>query len=622
VVIKVGSDGTHYYTVGDVVTFVHAGSEAYAGSVQNPPGPGGDAQITITATDNAGGAGVGNVTGVSVTNGGYFYVASGTTGLPTQYVSGTMTGQGLKLAIPIIAPATSWSGSLWGAVYGGSGWELSYCTLDPHAQGAFGVANAAYGTTASGFYIHHNTITDACRGTVYGDYSSPTSVGILNDAEIHDNNWYGPGRVMGGYHGDGVMVGCPAGCPQINACTPWGTPPCPPATVTNLLFYNNLFHGNWLAATAHFYSNGYTDNVWGWNNVFAYDNTSGMAMDAFVFIGGDYGHDQNQHWYDNTFSADGSPGYGNGPVDAIGWANPPSNAGVLDFRGNIVSGPSYGISVSGGGTFSSVTIDYNLHNEDSVSGRYSWDSIAGVGTCTNQATCQALGWETHGLGSASYSPTYPGFTHLPDGTTGHGDWSIASSSANPVGHGVDLSSIYPYITTDILNLARPGPNGLTIGAYENGATPATPPGFVSFSTDFASSVHGYGEVGNICVNWNEPVSTTGTPLTLVMSNGSTLTLPPVSASLQACAPYQIGYGSVTSLQVTSVGHAGATVTDANSNTQITWTNPAINLPTGINIGTKTAVVVDGSIPCPGGGTTCSVPMVSGVGQMLLGGPQN
>ena len=125
---------------------------------------------------------------------------------------------------------------------GGSNIEIKNNILEPNGIQAFAYSTAH--KDASNIYIHDNYISEAGRGVVYG-----TTGYVLDNVRVYNNKWEGPGNLAAGvYHFDGLMVGNPSGtsCSKNNV-----------ATVKDIIFYNNLFYGDWSGgATAEYYSNG------------------------------------------------------------------------------------------------------------------------------------------------------------------------------------------------------------------------------------------------------------------------------------------------------------------------------------------------------------------------------
>jgi len=264
------------------------------------------------------------------------------------------------------------------------------------------------------------------------------------------NTFDGAGNTYSGsYHTDGLMIGNPIGseCAATN-----GTP-----TVTNVLFYNNLFDGDWSGgATAELYSNGCTSGTTIYNNVFSFENctTPGNVCfsPALVFFGQ---HDQNINIYDNTFSNDAYPGYGVGASLALIIADPTGTGNVV-IKNNIFSGFGNTVAYE---NVTNITIDYNLYNEAAPgSGRLIWGGTSGAPwECHTLAECQVQGMELNSPALAD-----PKFVSISNGTIGSANWRLQSTSP-AIDHGINIGSTY---NTDIGGVSRPQGAGWDIGAYE------------------------------------------------------------------------------------------------------------------------------------------------------------
>jgi len=349
---------------------------------------------------------------------------------------------------------------------GGSSIEIKNCVLNPNGLQAFGYDQPTSGGVSSAHvYIHNNQITNAGRGVIYGRLGS-----VLNDVEVYGNKWQGAGAnsAFGGFHLDGLMIGCPVSCVSGG-----------PATVTNIKFYDNYFYGLWPLSTAQYFTSGWTQNTTIYNNVFAIENTScpsGACLSpGFIST---YGYDSNFAIYNNTFSSDSVPGTGAG-TGAIAFNN---TSGTLIVEGNIFSGTAVDIaSINPSSYFSSIAIDYNLHNPSQTglpgypAGYWAVFGWSGIGNfaCTSQSTCASHGVESHGVGSSTYSSSYPGFVAIPNGTTGSGNFRLQAGSPaiNAFPTAAAPTSIF---NTDILGVSRPQGSAWNMGAYER--TNIAPPG--------------------------------------------------------------------------------------------------------------------------------------------------
>jgi hypothetical protein len=349
------------------------------------------------------------------------------------------------------------SGTAIQFVGGGSSIEIKNCVLNPHGLQAFAYATNTGGTSQH-YWVHNNQITNTGRAVIYS-YQGTT----LNDVQVYSNNWQGPGSTFGSFHLDGLMVGCPTTCTST--------------VMTNILFYDNYFYGAWDIATAQYFSAGWTTNTIMYNNVFSLENafstcTLGTCLSpGFVVFGLD---DSNFYIYNNTFSSDISPGAGVGVN--IADLNFDTSSGTIVVEGNIFSGAGTDVAINPVGP-SPITIDYNLHNPSRTGGSGYWVLNGWIGTgnftCNSVSTCSAHGVEAHGVGSSTYSSSYPGFVAIPNGTTGSGNFRLQSSSpaVNAFPTAAAPTSIF---TTDILGVSRPQGSAWNMGAYER--TNIAPPG--------------------------------------------------------------------------------------------------------------------------------------------------
>ena len=341
-----------------------------------------------------------------------------------------------------IGDPTTATGTAINFTGGGSGIEIKNCWLQPESVQAFGYTTGAHNATK--LYFHDNHIGRAYRFVIYGETGY-----VLDDVRVYNNVMEGPGDTStAGYHGDGLMIGNPAG----GECADSGK-----ATVTNIQFYNNYFYGDWTqGATAFFYSNGCTDGVTIYNNVFAYENTScsGYCLSpGFVVI---YNKDNNIRIYNNTFSNDAYPGWGKGSLSAI-MINNTTGGGNADIKGNIFSGFGQDIVYDSCPT---ITIDHNLHNT-APGGNLINNSTSGSNwTCDNLSACQAHGMEINAPAMAD-----PKFVSIPSGTIGSGDWHIQSSSP-AIDAFPPAQAPANLFTGDYDNISRPQGSAWDIGAYE------------------------------------------------------------------------------------------------------------------------------------------------------------
>lgn len=330
-------------------------------------------------------------------------------------------------------------------IFNGSYIEVSHCWLQPVGIQAFCFDNDA--GTANAIYFHDNHIAKAGRFVIYGRIGA-----VTNDVRVFNNVMEGPGNMfLGSYHEDGLMIGCP-----VRGSTS--------ATVTNILFYNNNFIGDWSqGATALYYSNGWTNHTRIFNNVFAFEHTSpvqNVFSPAFIDMGN---NDADIVIYNNTFANDnvhGFNGQGLGATNAVGIYTPTAKTTVV-IKNNIFSLTGIDINMDSS-TGATLTADYNLHYPDTSH----WGNLLSVGSIQYKtlAAAKAAGYETHSPAVAA-----PRFISAGNGTTGSANWALQSGSP-AVGAGVNLDSIF---TTDILGYLRN--STWDIGAYQHPTTKAVPP---------------------------------------------------------------------------------------------------------------------------------------------------
>jgi hypothetical protein len=170
--------------------------------------------------------------------------------------------------------------------------------------------------------------------------------------------------------------------------------------------------------------------------------------------------DGNISIYNNTFSTDANPGYGAGANEAIQLGSSYKlHYGALVIKNNIFSG--LGIDIVGGAKaqWSSIDVDYNLHNPTNINGygETVWFSgIGNAGQCSSLACAQKQGWEVH-----SPNMDAPDFVSVPDGAAGSGNFYLLSGSP-ALGTGINLSSVF---TTDAAGQPRPSAGSWDMGAF-------------------------------------------------------------------------------------------------------------------------------------------------------------
>jgi hypothetical protein len=383
---------------------------------------------------------------------------------------------------------TDGSGTAINFTGGGSNIEISNNTIQPHSVQSIAYSNAyrAAGTTSSHILIHGNDISIGGRSVLYGKYGT-----VVDDVEIYNNRLQGQlGAYIGGYHGDGFMVGN-----GDSQCIAHGSPWTP--TVTNILFHDNYLYGRWSAGTAMYYSASCTDHTTIYNNVFAIETVEATYegyIIRLIYADGDVSI------YNNTMSSDGNPGFDKGATGAIQLGEYTSSPGygALNIEGNIISG--FGLDITGItiAQWSSIGIDYNLHYPSAAGGRHHLFTVGSVGCDTIVCAQSHWGWETHGLLGN------PKFVTVPNGTVGSGDFHLLLGSP-AIGSSVNLYSIF---TTDLGGAARPATGPWDMGVYINGSAPT--PALVNVSPvaiTFLSQLVGFISPSNV-INLFNPTTTT------------------------------------------------------------------------------------------------------------------
>jgi hypothetical protein len=363
-----------------------------------------------------------------------------------------------NIGYPLSATGGDGSGILIRLMGSGSNIEISNCILYPHAVEAFVIDNYYNTTNQSNILIHNNTINYAGRGVIYGEPGY-----LVNNVQVYSNHWTGDAALQialwvgaSNFHGDGVMLGCRAGC---------GTD----VRMSNIQFYNNKMDGSWAHCTALYYSDGDTSNTLIYNNIFATENTTagaGTGGTYFIRFNADGNDSGTINILNNTFSSDSlsSLGYGinmSGAVQLGTFASGTSS--TVTIENNIFSGPEMdvlNISLNGVAT---LTMDYNLHNPYTGDGYGEWVYLNSIQyKYANLAALHTAGYENNGHGSSTYASSYPGFVTVPTGA-GTGNWMLQSGSP-AIDVGVDLSA---YFTTDILGNTRQ--TVWDLGAYDYAA---------------------------------------------------------------------------------------------------------------------------------------------------------
>ena len=348
-----------------------------------------------------------------------------------------------NIGYPLSATGGDGSGTLIRLMGSGSNIEISNCILYPHSVEAFGIDNYYNTTNQSNILIHNNTINYAGRGVIYGEPGY-----LVNNVQVYSNHWTGDASLQNalylgaGWHGDGLMVGCRAGC---------GTD----VRMSNIQFYNNKMDGSWSRCTALYYSDGNTSNTLIYNNIFATENTTattGSGGNYFIRFNADGNDSGTINILNNTFSSDSlaSLGYGLNMSGAVGLGTFASGtSSTITIENNIFSGPEMDVLATLNGV-ATLTMDYNLHNPYTGDGRGQWVVVGGVWyTYSMLSALHSAGYENNGYGSSTYANSYPGFVTVPTGA-GTGNWQLQSNSP-AIGVGTNLSTTF---TTDLLGNTR------------------------------------------------------------------------------------------------------------------------------------------------------------------------
>jgi len=362
-----------------------------------------------------------------------------------------------NIGYPLSATGGDGSGTLIRLMGSGSNIEISNCILYPHSVEAFGIDNYYNTTNQSNILIHNNTINYAGRGVIYGEPGY-----LVNNVQVYSNHWTGDASLQNalylgaGWHGDGLMVGCRAGC---------GTD----VRMSNIQFYNNKMDGSWSRCTALYYSDGNTSNTLIYNNIFATENTTattGSGGNYFIRFNADGNDFGTINILNNTFSSDSlaSLGHGLNMSGAVGLGTFASGtSSTVTIENNIFSGLEIDVLASLNGV-ATLTMDHNLHNPYTGDGYGEWAVVGGIWyKYANLAALHSAGYENHGLGASTYASSYPSFATIPTGTPGSGHFQLQSNSP-AIDAGANLSTTF---TTDLLGNTRPtSANTWDIEAYE------------------------------------------------------------------------------------------------------------------------------------------------------------
>jgi hypothetical protein len=356
---------------------------------------------------------------------------TGTTGSRAGlYISGksNITIDGIKIYNTELSPSGSSGIKLFGVT---TNFELKNSTLDHTGDQSLQIGPS---NGSSHILIHDNIFSNSGRL-----FMSVDDGNTVDDTQIYNNTFNGPGSWPGGYHGvhgDGIMIG--SACTAANTC------------LTNLKIHHNIFKGDWASgATALLYLNngtGVGTSLYGGNHVQIYDNQLAIDTDgvisALVWVAVAW---NDVKIYNNTF---GSYYSGSNPIATCLAVS--STATNIDIKNNIFSGCT---NTAINATSTSITsIDYNIYSPEIVRMINGW---TGSADCRSQASCySSFGQEQHGLKAD------PIFVQRPNGTPGHGNWTLQSSSP-AIDKGINLSALF---TDDLLGNTR----AVTwdIGAYK------------------------------------------------------------------------------------------------------------------------------------------------------------
>ena len=337
---------------------------------------------------------------------------------------------------------------------GGSNIEISRNTVQPMSVQSIAYSNGYMpkGSLSSHILIHDNKLSMGGRFIVYGLTGS-----VVDDVQVYGNEIQGAGAYNpAGYHLDGLMIGNPTSdCAKV-------TPPKAlnlNATVTHISFHHNVFKGFYPGGgTAQYFANSCTNYTSIFDNVFSVEGPVGTALGYAIRF---QSHDGNISIFNNTFSSDAAPGKDAGYSGAVTLSPTyQPHYGALLMVNNIVSG--FGIDWSGfvPSNWSSVLIDYNLHNLSLAHGygdyAYFLDKTGKGVQCKTLACVQKTwGFEMHSLVAV------PMFTAVPNGTLGSGNFRLLPGSP-AIGKGMNL---YNLVKTDAAGQPRPATGPWDIGAF-------------------------------------------------------------------------------------------------------------------------------------------------------------
>lgn len=457
--------------------------------------------------------------------------------------------------------------------------EIENCYLDHTGDQSILLGPSG---SSSHVLIHDSTTSNVGRLFVAVDDGN-----VLDDIEIYNNTFLGHGSWPGGIgdlvHGDGIIIG--SGCTAANTC------------LTNLLIHHNKFSGDWISATTAliFLQNGTASgsSQYGGNHAQIYDNqfavdTDGVISSGMIYVWSKW---NDIKIYSNTF---GSYYSGSNPISSCIQVN--DAATNIDVKNNIFSGCNNSAVLGTSSNFSAV--DYNFYSSEIVRFINGW---TGNQDCRTIATCQSqFGQEAHGKTGD------PKFITLPNGTLGHGNWHLQSSSP-AIGQALQMNASF---TTDADGVTR----GSTwdMGAYEytSGGSPTItsfiiPSNYASLTvpiTTFTATDSGGAGITGYC---------------LVMTNSS------AGCSWVGSAPSTYTFGSTGSQTLYAfVKDANSTSSSSSGSVMIDMTSPTVTISTSSpqaissnaltvtgtasdNVGVVSCKYRIGSAPDGGAGTACS-----------------
>jgi hypothetical protein len=247
--------------------------------------------------------------------------------------------------------------------------------------------------------IHDNIFTSVNRMFI-----AVSDGNKVNDIQIYNNTFNGITGFTGTAHGDGIMIG--SACTADNTC------------LTNLKIHHNTFKGDWThGATALIFLNNGTGpggTQYGGNHVEIYDNqlaidTDGRISPALIYIWSKW---NDVKIYNNTF---GAPINGSNLISScINISHATTN---VEIKKNIFSGCTNAIT---GKSTQIRAVDYNFYSSSIKRYINGWK---GNQDCRDLATCyKVFGQEQHGKAGD------PKFVKPPNGTTGHGNWTLQPGS--------------------------------------------------------------------------------------------------------------------------------------------------------------------------------------------------